>query len=199
MHNIRQTNSESFTPRQQFALMDNPNYIVVRCPKCKLRLSLRPVPGYELKTITCPQCHYVNTAGQYLPDVQSNPIQPRRGAPTQIINSKPEVMLRCTTTGQQYILDEGNNTVGREASKPMAKFCFRDPDGYMSRLHASISVDINNDMVYIGIRDHSFNGTWVNERRIDDSSTTRIMPGSNIRMGSLEFVCDVLFQGNRQS
>lgn len=179
--------------------MDNLNLIVVKCPKCGLKLSFKPVPNYRQKPVTCPKCHFVDIAGKFI--IENDPAQrPSSNAADTVapnndktkIVDKPLVSLKCLETGEKKYLELGPNTIGRKASNSKAKILFTDTDCYMSRLHSTITVATSPVGVQIQLKDeNSANGTFVKGIRVPEKSVVKILPGDPFKMGQLNFVCEV--------
>lgn len=108
-----------------------------KCGKCQMPYKIDETKAESAQAIvTCSSCGAKNVL---------------RFGPTLIAQSEDKI--------QQFSLKEGLNTLGRKAEKPEADLLIDDE--YVSRKHASISIENRKNKVYIGITDQgSTNGTF---------------------------------------
>lgn len=167
--------------------MNNSNLVIIKCPQCGQRLSFKPVPNFRQRSVTCPKCHFSGKVeGGYeilsegIPDVSAAPQTPAREERTFVI--------RCNDTNEEYPLTIGVNTIGRRVEEPVASIVFEDLGRYMSRLHASITVNKSgNEYIFELSDDGSSNGTFISGQRMPAKSIVQIMPNEEFKMGKLHF------------
>jgi hypothetical protein len=108
-----------------------------KCGKCQLPYKIDETKAEAAQAVvTCASCGAKNVL---------------RFGPTLIAQSEDKI--------QQFSLKEGLNTLGRKTEKPEADFLIDDE--YVSRKHASISIENRQNKVFIGIMDQdSTNGIF---------------------------------------
>lgn len=169
--------------------MADPVMVEVKCPKCGQRIRFKPVPNYRSRTMTCPKCQYKDTAGNFVTNSNSGPNIDEITDPVITTQSK-NIRLKCLDTGESHSLSIGRNTIGRKVSDPRATITFNDPDRFMGRLHASITVAQTPQGVQLHLKDeNSANGTFVKNMRINANSVIKLLPGEEIKFGKLRFHC----------
>lgn len=188
--------------------MEKKNLIVIQCPECGINVSFKPVPNYREKRVACPRCHYAAKAGDFrlvldpanAESKDANPAkhQTQDNEETKIrtdkdktaIVERPKVILSCVDTNESYELKDGKNTLGRSTSTPKAELLFTDKKGYLSRLHASITVIRDGENVLLHLLDEgSVNGTYLGNTKLKDKTIAKLEPGKTFKMGDLTFRC----------
>ena len=172
------------------------NLIVIKCPKCGTRLSFKPIPNYREKKVTCPKCKHSAQAGNYILEYDPEQVVQEENEDTRITSG--QVYIRCVETGEQHTLKNGSNTIGRKVASPKAEITFVDPEKYMSKLHASISVVNTGGRTRLHLRDeNSTNGTSIKGKQVPKGSIVLLSPGVEFKMGNLNFVCTIPSEGNQ--
>ncbi len=174
-----------------------PNYkdAPVECPHCHTRgkvrdfIELRPrVPADSVRQpVQTPL-----QASQQAHSQHSQPLpsfQPSRepSAPATIRiheQSVAVVALENVDTGESHNLLPGDNVVGRRTATPRAQILFDDPEHYMSRCQAVITVRHESAGTEVLLRDAgSANGTFVNGVRLPEGTMVRLADGDTFVMG----------------
>lgn len=183
----------------------NNNFVFVKCPSCGRTLKFKAVPNFREGTITCPHCAAKNkvadakilTPGQNNNTTSNSDDTTRTDGRTRRIEDETRRFeargfIRCIQTGEEIELKPGQNTLGRSASANKASIVFKDPDLYISRLHATISFINDSENPKLHIKDeNSANGTFINDIKIPSGSIVLLKPGTRFRMGRFEFECRV--------
>lgn len=168
------------------------NQIVIKCPACGMRLAFKPVPNYRQKKVTCPSCKHMGTVADFILEYDPSQAQGiiNEDEDTRLDTARASIL--CVNTGEQYPLQNGTNTIGRKVANPKAQITFEDPDKYMSKLHATISVVNAGGRMQLHLRDEdSTNGIFINGKQVPKGSIALLTPGLQFRMGQLTFVCKV--------
>lgn len=177
--------------------MIEPVFVVVRCPQCGMRIQFKPVPNYRARVMKCSNCNYADIAANFPPAEQKRPKSYDITDSTVIPNAK-KVRLKCMDTGESHLLSTGTNTIGRKVSEPRAAVTFNDPERFMGRLHASITVAQTPQGIQLQLKDeNSSNGTFVKNIRINPNSIVKILPGDIIQFGRMRFQCIVEGEAHR--
>ena len=94
------------------------------------------------------------------------------------------VILENTVTGERQSLSPGDNVIGRRTATPRAQVLFDDPDHYMSRCQAVVTVRAEASGIVALLRDAgSANGTFVNGVRLPEGTMVRLASGDTFVMG----------------
>ncbi len=94
------------------------------------------------------------------------------------------VTLENVDTGESHNLLPGDNVVGRRTATPRAQILFDDPEHYMSRCQAVITVRNESSGTEVLLRDAgSANGTFVNGVRLPEGTMVRLADGDTFVMG----------------
>jgi pSer/pThr/pTyr-binding forkhead associated (FHA) protein len=140
---------------------------------------MMPVPGAEATqmavSVTCPVCHSTTPGGeQYCSDcgflLSSQPVE-------VVEDAVPPALAKLVdpTSGREFILNPGENTVGRENADVLVSH----PTA--SRRHAKLTVADGKYMLEdLG----STNGTFVEDRKVEPGQPVEVEPGAEIRFGS---------------
>lgn len=140
---------------------------------------MMPTPGAEATqmavSVTCPVCHSVTPGGEmYCNDcgflLSSEPVEVAAEAIPSILAKMVE-----TSTGREFILNPGENTIGRENADVLVTH----PTA--SRKHAKITVV---DGKYILEDVGSSNGTFIGSKKVEPGQPVEVEPGTEITFGS---------------
>lgn len=162
------------------------NLVIVKCPNpnCGLQLSFKAVPNYREKPISCPRCHHSGIVKDFI--FIKVPGAAEQSNETQMTTA----YIRCIETGEEYPLKPGATTIGRRAHSASANVTFNDPEMFMSRLHATITIVNTGDSRQFHLRDEkSANGTIIDGQTLPPGSIVKLAPGKEFKMGKLTFVC----------
>lgn len=102
------------------------------------------------------------------------------------LNEQPVAVVSLTNvdTGESHNLLTGENVVGRRTATPRARILFDDPEHYMSRCQAVLTVRSEADRTEVLLRDAgSANGTFVNGVRLPEGTMVRLADGDTFVMG----------------
>lgn len=170
-----------------------PNMVAVRCPNptCKTVLSFKPVPNYGEKPITCPKCHHSAKIKDFIPYTPDPTPPPFKGAVPPPLQATAYIKP-VAAPHDRRVLKPGPNRLGRKVTVPQADILFNDPQNFMGRLHATLTVVVNGNNIKLHLKDeHSKNGTFVNKTRVPAASIVIIRPGDIFTLGRMEFVCEI--------
>ena len=95
---------------------------------------------------------------------------------------------RLRTSGMEYRLREGENTIGRQATSSEATVQIATDSRKMSRMHAKIVVLPAVDGRAILSNWHNKNATSVNGRSVSENAQVPLRHGDRITMGDVELI-----------
>lgn len=178
------------------------------CPKCKAVLDVKNSKNEAVKQIACPSC---KTALQVkFPPLQEqqNPMEahtfyapPKQpmadNGATQLAGATygatqlytpsqaPSAKTRLSFGGKDYLLEEGQNIVGRQGTTSRATVQIETTDRYMSRQHCSITVTSLPDGTRKAVLSNyqNKNLTTIDGQPIETGDTIRLTDGNSITMG----------------
>lgn len=176
----------------------------IKCPKCNLVLDVKNSKDESVKRIICPQCKselVVKFDPNQRPMEAHTYYAPRQqqatGGETQLGGfSSGETMLsmsgikgektaKLVYDGKDYTLKDGENIVGRSATKTEATIQIATDDAYMSRMHVRIEVrkfpDGGQKVVLSNYKNR--NQTCINSHPIETGDEIRLVDGDQIKMG----------------
>lgn len=173
-----------------------PNYkdAPIECPHCHARGRVRDFVELRPRVAVDPAHQPVQTP------LQSRVSQPSSQQPLQSVRESvpatmrlfghlPEqsvvtVTLENVDTGERHDLMPGDNIVGRRTATPRAQILFEDPEHYMSRCQAVLTVRKEAGSAEVLLRDAgSANGTFVNDVRLPEGTMVRLAAGDTFVMG----------------
>lgn len=177
--------------------------IKIKCPSCGKILRIPYRPNIDKAVITCPVCkekHIVGNCERYNPQpVNRTSAEETQYGDVRNTSSGDETLIgdsdgtRIGTqqpvgvgklvdgNGEEYLLRQGVNTIGRKASTSNATLQINTADRYMSRSHAIISV---NAGIHI-IRNHeNKNPSYVNGIMIVGNDQVVLNDGDNVKLGN---------------
>lgn len=182
--------------------MVDPNSVVIQCPECGLKMSFRPVPNFREKTVHCPKCNHSDKVLNFRilenHSHQNSDTDQQKDEVTELLRKGQErevsqVEVKCLETGESQILRLGENTLGRKTEESRADITFTDAKAYISRLHASLTLNNTPSGFQLHLLDlGSVNGTFVQGKRLPHGSAIAILPDEPFRMGKLTFVCSII-------
>lgn len=186
----------------------DPTKAYVRCPNkdCAKVLSFKVFPNYKDAPIECPHCHtrglvrdFIELRPRIPVDPARQPVQtPLQPSPSSQPPQQPSIQatmrlheqreavitLENVDTGESHNLLPGDNVVGRRTATPRAQILFDDPEHYMSRCQAVITVRNESSGTEVLLRDAgSANGTFVNGVRLPEGTMVRLADGDTFVMG----------------
>ena len=177
-----------------------PNYkeAPIECPHCHTRGIVRDFVELRPRVPVDPARQPVQTPLQPSPS-QPSPLQPQPSRqPSQLSPQQPSpqstmrlreqpvavVTLENVDTGESHNLLPGDNVVGRRTATPRARILFDDPQHYMSRCQAVITMRNDAAATEVLLRDAgSANGTFVNGVRLPEGTMVRLADGDTFVMG----------------
>lgn len=163
----------------------------IDCPGCKKPLKITFAPQQEpmeAHTYYAPKSPIVNDGATQLGGPLSGATQLGGGlaGATQLGTSKPkQEKAKLMFCGVSYLLEEGQNIVGRKASTSKATIQIETSDLYMSRQHCSITVTTLPDGTKkVVLSDYqNKNQTSVDGQKIETGDAIRLSDGNTITMG----------------
>ncbi|MDR1055740.1 MAG: FHA domain-containing protein [Prevotellaceae bacterium] len=173
------------------------------CPNCDadFTIKLNKAP----KTITCPKCKRTEITGKYsdkpkgretnnmpgettITNTQTTIGPDKLYKPVKLILAKDE---GCWTDRNLITVDlkRGKNTLGRKSPNSPASIQLSTTDSYMSKNHAIIEVFMKADASFEHrfSDNHSKNGTFCNELKLEPGEVIILSPGDTIRLGRTSF------------
>lgn len=144
--------------------MANDDKLIIKCPNCSKRLTVKPVPGIEHKNLTCPACKEVSPFKTYTilqkshtPVAQGVAAKSDDAGRTQIVSnnaghvdsSRTVIVGAGGSVGRLIAvagniapmqLKEGRNILGRENSSAAVDIALPSQFKYVSRQHLIIDV-----------------------------------------------------------
>ena len=180
---------------------------IVKCPnpKCGVVLKVENSKNEEVKQITCPKCKtplVVKFAPQQQPveaptfygysvEGATQLDSPISGV-TQLAGPVPQALqkpkLECD--GNYYLLEEGQNIIGRKGTTSKATVQIETADRYMSRQHCSIMVRTLPDGTKKAVLSNyqNKNLTAVNGQEVATGDEIRLADGDSIKMGHTSLI-----------
>jgi len=159
----------------------------------------------EFKTITCPRCKRTEVAGNYSDKPQNkqtdNQLEEDTVLRTQtrVISDKIYMPAKLSMVKDEghwvekdnpvIELKRGENTLGRKASNSLCSIQLPTTDPYISKKHAIIDVVMKSDATFEHrlSDNHSKNGTFCNDIKIEPGEVIILSPEDCIRMGRTVF------------
>ncbi len=175
---------------------DNSNNVFIKCPQCGKVLQFKAFPNYKKARLKCPFCHYDNTTENYIQIKANKPEDGLSGgnnSEEEGTVTLTEVILHSLTNNQRRSLTMGENTIGRSSLTPKAKVTFDDPQKYLSRNHALITVlRTGNGKIQCRLSDNnSMNGTYIGNTRISSGTIVVVPAGQEFTLGRMKFVIEI--------
>lgn len=180
--------------------------ILIKCPTCGKLLRIKG----NLAKFICPVCnekHIVgncqriqknqqkdieatqygtsqSTTSMHAEETQYEPNGSRAIEETRVTNSPVNVGYLVDSAGRRYQLSKGVNTIGRKAMTSNATVQIDDPNGYMSRNHASIEVrERGNQLLYIMKNTLNKNPSYVNGNLVSEGDQLILNHGDRLILG----------------
>lgn len=164
--------------------------INVKCPNCGKRLIIRQTKNWAGKTLTCPSCG----KGAFFEEFEKVETRQKLPGNTELPSQKVGTpVLIDDTTGNEYKLNVGVNSVGRDAKTCKADIRIVTSDFSISRMHAYISVyQTKSGSVRCGISnaENKF-PTLVNGEKVEKDDVISIKPGDKITMAGSDFHIEI--------
>ena len=184
--------------------------ISIKCPTCGKILRIKETPTINTAKFICPVCkekHIVGNcqriqknrpkdieATQYgtsqsttsgsAEDTQYEPNGSGAVEGTRVANAPVNVGYLVDSAGRRYQLSKGVNTIGRKAMASNATVQIDDPNGYMSRNHASIEVrERGNQLLYIMKNTLNKNPSYVNGNLVNEGDQLILNHGDRLKLG----------------
>lgn len=181
----------------------------IKCPKCGLVITVLKQPGMEKKSLTCPACKVKSKLTEYHVVIpKAKPAQSDDTESTQY-NLHTTKGSRTTgettmyddpysgfrgmampgklvdeTTGAQYQLMTGTNTIGRKAAVPRATIQINTANHTMSRNHAIIQIkEFNNKLTHFISNSENKNHTYINGQLLDQGDRVVLQDGDLLKFG----------------
>lgn len=151
----------------------------IRCPKCGVVLDVRNSNGETKRTFRCPRCGV---------GLQVSFAQDTAEEPTTVygVKKNQQCRPRLIYGGEEYLLSEGRNVIGRKALSSTATIQIETSDHYMSRQHAIVMVTALADggmkVVLSGYQ--NMNEITVDGQTLEPGDEVRLMDDSRITMGN---------------
>lgn len=179
----------------------------VKCPHCGVVLDVKNSKNETLKQITCPQCKYPLQVkfdpAEEQPEPPSDPLEaetyyaPKKAvdAATQLggissatqLASTPRKNKKAILTfqGEDYLLSEGQNIIGRSGTTSKASIQIKTDDRYMSRQHVAIEVKTFADGTIKAVLQNykNKNETLIDGQAIETGDEIRLADNNTITMG----------------
>jgi len=199
-----------------------PNYKEARitCPFCEYQAKIKEFMSFVPKKSAqkTPQQHEQSRANAPMP-----PMPPAQPAPCRTPMQQPmgpaqqpqkpmasaavddptvtisdlKVFIQCIDNKMKFELKPGKNIIGRTSAQPKATILFPDPEKYLSRNHASITVMHTPQGIEIRLVDNgSVNGTFVQGKRLPAGTICKIPANIVITLGRLRFIVFVESAGS---
>ena len=175
------------------------------CPKCKAVLDVKNSQNEVVKQITCPSCKTIlkvnfpqeqeplEAKTFYAPpkqqSVDNGETQLAGGSydDTQLVTDSPKSACKAKLMfgGIHYLLEEGQNIVGRKGNTSRATIQIDTDDRYMSRQHCSITVTTLPDKTKKVVLSNyqNKNLTSIDGQAIETGDAIRLTDGNSITMG----------------
>ena len=164
--------------------------IIVKCPNCGKKLFIKLVKNFSGQYLACPSCGKKTLFEEFErvekvenADVRTKLPGQKAGAPVLIDD----------TTGSEYKLNVGVNSVGRDAKSCNADIRIVTSDFSISRMHTYISVyQTQAGSVRCGISnaENKF-PTLVNGEKVEKDDVISIKPGDKITMAGSDFHIEI--------
>ena len=151
----------------------------IRCPKCGVVLDVRNSKGETEKTFRCPKCGVgLRVSFARITEDGHTTVYGGRNS----ITCRPRLIYG----GEEYLLSEGRNVIGRKALSSTATTQIGTSDRYMSRQHAVVMVSALADggmkAVLSGYQNK--NEISVDGQTLEPGDEVRLMDGCRITMGN---------------
>lgn len=178
----------------------------ISCPKCGVVLDVRNSKNEEAKLITCPKCgsqlrvkfhhaspqqppldaHTVLASGFQSVGATQLVMPNMHGGQTKNIEQKAYISWQ----GQEYLLQIGQNIIGRKASSSTATVQIATDDMYVSRQHAVINIiKQNNVQLKATLSNYkNKNATQVNGQTIENGDEIVLHNGDKIMLADTEII-----------
>lgn len=166
----------------------------IQCPQCGVVLDVKNSKNEMVKQITCPSC---GTVLQVKFTHQNEPIEAYTYYAPKTNNDqlgKTELASPSTNhksaslihEGKTYLLELGENIIGRKGQSSKASVQIDTADRYMSRQHCRISITSLSDCSLKAVlRDYqNKNMTSVDGQTIGADDEIRLLDGNKITMGN---------------
>lgn len=175
--------------------------ILVTCPNCRTRLSIKNEPGIQEKTLACPICKFKAKVSQYMLGQAGKGGQGASDDPTQLpAHLEQQVkndtgQMRVIQTDQICELRLGSQVIGRLASSGNADLQIGSDnykDMYMSRRHVQIDVvknpkgGVEHHLVEIG----SKNIIKLNGKDIQRGDKIVLKFGDKLTLGETDIILE---------
>lgn len=184
--------------------------ISIKCPTCGKVLRIMETPTINSAKFICPVCkekHIVgncqriqknhqkdieatqygtsqSTASVHAEETQYEPNGSRAIDERRVPNAPVNVGYLVDSAGRRYQLSKGVNTIGRKAMTSNATVQIDDPNGYMSRNHASIEVrERGNQLLYIMKNTINKNPSFVNGNLVSEGDQLILNHGDRLKLG----------------
>lgn len=188
-----------------------PNSMNINCKKCSTPIPLKQevLKRYAGKvvSISCPVCK--NQIRFKVRDNAPRSSSRPAGMETTVITKGAgsagtkqtkaflKVIRNTETIEQQFTLSTiGKSTVGRlsnAVNAPRADIAIKTKDGYMSKLHCMIEVEEQNngERLYILSDYKSTNGTYFEDRRMEENDAFYLNDGDTFRIGRTTILFEI--------
>lgn len=184
--------------------------ISIKCPTCGKILRIKETPTINTARFICPVCNEKHIVGncqriqknqpkdieatQYgtsqsttsgsAEETQYEPNGSGAVEETRVANAPVNVGYLVDSAGRSYQLSKGVNTIGRKAMTSNATVQIDDPNGYMSRNHASIEVrERGNQLLYIMKNTLNKNPSYVNGNLVSEGDQLILNHGDRLKLG----------------
>lgn len=177
--------------------------VKIKCPVCGSIFSVPNLPDLDKKTVTCPVCKKKSKIAEC-----ERIMEQKDSEATQYAYGKKKSSEDTTTldydkvlpigrlvnmqTGESHQLSLGKNTIGRKVSVPLPSVTIpieeRQTHNTMSREHAVIEVTrlANGSHRHFLYHWKGKNGTYVDEKKVENADRIILNDGEVIRMGQVK-------------
>ena len=168
--------------------------ISIKCPTCGKVLRIEETPTINTAKFTCPVCKEKHIVGNcqriqknQKKDIEATQYEPNGSGAneeTRVADSPVNVGYLVDSAGRRYQLNKGVNTIGRKAMTSNATVQIDDPNGYMSRDHASIEVrERGNQLFHILKNTLNKNKSYVNGNLVCEGDQLILNHGDRLKLG----------------
>ncbi len=178
-----------------------PEIIKIKCPHCAVVLSVKPMPGLESKSVTCPNCKTRSKFTEFklwkpkVKDADKTDYEEATNYNEKTQYSEDTLQssigtLTLKRTGEALKLSFGTNIIGRKAQSSQANVQFETSDMHISRQHSCIDIKevAGKGMVHYLSNAQNKNATFVNGKQINNGDVIILKTGDVIKMASEELV-----------
>lgn len=164
-----------------------PDKLTITCPSCKSALTIANSPGIEQKVLKCPVCSYKATVGSYQNAAKNIRLQ-ANDEPTDYGPVPPPIPQTMKPSflkvnGATYNLQEGSNTIGRQAQTSVARIQIPG-DPYMSRMQGTFYVEKTaTGFCYRFEEMKAANHTTIRGNVLEEGDVVAVNPGDTLVMG----------------